>query len=218
MSVDTRVRLGLEDVGTALPPVDIDVALARTLGRGRRSRTRRRVTGVLAAAAGVAALTVAVAQYGGGPNTAPPVVEPPPDRAAPKTTVLDGTWRTEPLSFSDLAAHLREEGLGDWVDELRDETGRFSGVRAQMTLRGEEMDFLIRGHTEDNWRFSVEGDRLAFVNMTGMLISVFDVSLDDNGRTMSLRLETPSTGSWHGIPHEVYHTAYFTTVSFERVD
>ena len=42
MSVDTRVRLGLEDVGTALPPVDTDVALARTLGRGRRSRTRRR--------------------------------------------------------------------------------------------------------------------------------------------------------------------------------
>ena len=133
-------------------------------------------------------------------------------------TVLDGTWRTEPLSFSDLAAHLREEGLGDWVDELRDETGRFSDLRAQMIFRGEEMYFSIRGHTETDWGFSVEGDRLAFVDLTGTLISVFDLSLDDHRRTMSLRLETPSTESWHGIPHEVYHTAFFTTVPFERLD
>jgi hypothetical protein len=218
MSVDTRVRQGLEDVGTALPPVDTDGALARTLGRGHRSRTRRRVTGVLAAAAGVAALTVGVAQYGGGPDAAPPVVEPPPDRAAPKPTALDGTWRTEPLAFSDLAAHLREEGLGDWVDELREETGRFSGLRARMTIRDEEMYFRIRGHTGDDWRFSVEGDRVAFVDLTGTLISVFDLSLADDGRTMSLRLRTPADGSWHGIPHEVYHTAFFTTAPFERAE
>ena len=58
----------------------------------------------------------------------------------------------------------------------------------------------------------------AFVDLTGTLISVFDLSLDDHRRTTSLRLETPSTESWHGIPHEVYHTAFFTTVPFERFD
>ena len=75
MSVDQRINEGLETIDAALPPVHTADALERTLRRAGRSRTRRRVAGVLAAAAAVTAL--AMVRLDGEPDARPPVSEPP---------------------------------------------------------------------------------------------------------------------------------------------
>jgi hypothetical protein len=218
MSVDQRIREGLGTIDTGLMPVDTDAALARTMRRAGRSRARRRVAGGLVAAAATIAAVAAV-RFDAVPDSAPPVSDPPDAGTVhAQPTELDGTWRSEPLSLRDMTDRLREEGLGEWVPEFRRQTGRFHGLPARMSFQDESMDYRLPGHAEDSWRFAVDDDSLAFVDRSGTLVNVYALSLGDDGRTMSLRLRTPSTGSWAGIPHEVYQTAFFTTKPFHRVD
>jgi hypothetical protein len=221
MSVDQRIREGLGTIQTELMPVDTDAALARTMRRAGRSRARRRAAGGLAAAAAVAAAaTLAAVRFDVVPDSAPPPTSQPPDGDAvpAKPTELDGTWRSEPLSFRDMADNLREQGLGEWVPEFRQQTGRFQDLRARLVVEDEVVYYRLRGHAEDNWQIRIDGDRVFFLGSEGAWINTYDLERSDDGATLSLRLRTGADATWQGIPIAVYQTAFYTTSAFHRVE
>lgn len=215
MSVDQRVREGLHTIEAGLTPVDTDAALARTTRRVERSRARRRVAGVLVAAAAVTA--VAVLQRDPWTDTSPPVTDPPDARAQYRASVLDGRWQSEPVSFRDMADHLRQEGLGRWVGPLRERFGVFHDLRVHATFGEEELDFRLPGHWQDGWVFAADGDRMSLLGGHGLFVSSYRLDLAADGSTMTLELRTPADGSHRGIPFEVYQTALLTTTPFHRV-
>lgn len=202
---------------TDLPPVDTDAALARVLSRARRARTRRWVTGVLAtaAAATLVAVTLPDSRAGGGP----PDVDPPDQRrSAPRASVLDGTWRSDPVSFADMAHRLREAGLGEWVAALRRQVRPFDDREARLVIQDELVTYQLPGRVTEQWGFSHRDGRLFLVAVNAQTFSTYRASLSDDRRTMTLELLRPGGFTWAGIPLEVYQTAYYTTAPFTRVD
>jgi DNA-directed RNA polymerase specialized sigma24 family protein len=207
-----------EKVPTAPPPVDTDDALARTLGRVRRARRWRRVTGV-AATATVAATVVAVTLSDGRAGGGPPDIDPPEHWVgSPKESALDGTWRTDPISFGDMADRLREVGLGEWVSPLRRQVRAFDDREARLVIEDELATYRLPGRVAEQWGFSHRDDRVFLIAANAQTFTTYAVTLGDDRRTMTLELLRPGSFTWAGIPLEVYQTAYYTTASFHRVD
>jgi DNA-directed RNA polymerase specialized sigma24 family protein len=205
-----------EDVKTVMPPVDTGDALVRVLGRARTGRTWRRISGMLAAAAvaTVVAVTLPDGRAGGGP----PDVDPPEQRLSPRESALDGTWRTEPISFADMADRLREVGLDEWVAPLRRQVRSFDDRRARLVIRDELVSYRLPGRVTEGWGFSHRDGRLFLVSHNAETFNTYALTLHDDGRTMTLELLRPGSFTWAGIPLEVYQTAFYTTASFSRVD
>ena len=217
MSVDSRLReaLGTED---ATWQTRTDPSYDAVVAGARRRRTTRNVAvaGGIAAAALAATLVLV-------PGDASSRLEPAPSGPTPstfhhpeapyETGPLDGTWRTDPITRTDIEANLRAAGLdeyaaahaatyprGEFRLTLRVSAGHITvDVGAQ---RARQREFLIEADSRVRFR----------PGSAGFGSTIYDWQVEDGNLTLSLVRSTLS--EYDGFPGEVHERALYTTAPF----
>jgi Tol biopolymer transport system component len=139
---------------------------------------------------------------------------------AEEPTALEDTWQTEPVTLDDMARTLREQGLGEYVDEFRAREAQYFNAPTTFILSiGDEWDLYRqpqRGKREPhdyNARYEVEGDAVTVTHSDGSNTHRWSV----NGDTLSLTWLDGTFPPFKGVPDEVIQTALYMTADFERL-
>ena len=149
MSVDDRIREGLIMTEQHLRTPDTATAFEDVTRAGDRRTTRRRIVVAGAAAAAAAVVAIAVTLATDDPKSSPTPSNPPTSaptaQAEAPASPIEGTWRSDPVTFEAMAANLRDNGLQASVPALRAELGDFGRTRVTVTLVDGDETVLLGG-------------------------------------------------------------------------
>jgi hypothetical protein len=230
MSVDQRLRESLHTLDHRLPDPDLGPALRAVTREGRRTTARRRTAATVVVAAVVALAAVLAFRgtgevSGGDPVPAGPASDAPVEQTLVGEAPVEGIYRSDPVSFADMAANLRDHGLERYVGRLRRELGdvrsaailfrlhdgtavvRVPGaslvLRSAYTLDTGEIRLIATGGTP-RWR-------------TRLGVRMIPSATAATGPTLTLTFLDTTTGSLRGIPSEVWLRALYATAAFHGV-
>ncbi len=150
MSVDDRIREGLIMTEQHLRTPDTAAAFEDVTRAGDRRTTRRRMVVAGAAAAAAAVVAIAVTLSTDDPTSSPTPSNPADDRrptaqAEVPASPIEGTWRSDPVTFEAMAANLRDNGLQASVPALRASSATVGRTRVTVTLVDGDETVLLDG-------------------------------------------------------------------------
>lgn len=204
---------------------DLHAAHETVVRDGRRQTRRHRAIAALGAAAVVAAIsTVVWVGAGGDGGDGRGAIEPPTELPAVPAPPIEGAYRSRPVSFSDMAATLRDSGLARDVPALRRLLGSLDDARLRLTMRDGESRVRVPGTGVElaqlytlgtyeirmvtagtpSWRYTFR------TNLTAPIS-------EDAGHSLTLTLLDTTAGTWDGVSNEAWLVALFTTVSYQEV-
>ena len=224
MSIDQRLREGLTMIDQEIPTPDVHAAHDTVVKEGRRLTRRRRAAVVLSAAAIAAGIFAATRVGGDDGDTTPPPTDTTPS-SAPAPSPLEGGYRSTPVTFSDMAATLRSNGLADEVPALRARLGDFGSRRIRLTLRDGIAQLRLPGvaAAADDQRYAIgafqiqltsvgtEGWRTRFTTMNTPPAAA------DVGPSLTFTFVDTTEGDIDGVSGEAWLRALYTTVPFQEV-
>ena len=230
MSVDQRIREALTALDNRLPDPDLGTALHVVTREGRRTAVRRRVAATAAIAAVVALVAVlTVGDTGDSPDADPVPAGPASEAPVEKTLVgelpVEGVYRSDPVSFADMAANLRDHGLARYVAPLRRELGGVRSVAILFRLHdGTAVVRLPGASLVLRSAYTLDTDEVRLISTGGppRWRTRFDVRMTPSGTaatgpTLTLTFLDTTAGSLRGIPSEVWLRALYATVAFHGV-
>ena len=226
MSIDQRIREGLTMIDQELPHPDLHAAHDMVVQEGRRLTRRKRTLGVgLAAAAVLAALFAA--RVAGGPDEGRdrvPAQDPTPSLGGVPASPIEGVYRSRPVSFTDMAATLREAGLAADVEPLRSRLGGLDHRRLRLTLRDGESLLRVPGTDialRQDYTLSTDviqmetTDRATWRTTMGITLSA--PASDRVGMGLVLTLLDSAGDPLSGAGSEAWMRALFTTTMFQEI-
>lgn len=224
MSVDQRIREGLLMTSTHLPEPDTQRAL-RSVTTGARATSRRRrlvLSGIATAAA--AALAVVALSVTGDDNAGEPLpADPGPsgvlDPGSPAELVWGYAYVSDPVTFDDMAENLRENGLAEWIDPLREKWGEVDGrIELDFFSSAGELTASIPGTPAvDSNGYFVMSKVLVFQGDAGSQFEGSATAKESGGQRARLTLIKSEGSALGDIPREVVDRALYTTVPFNEI-
>jgi hypothetical protein len=168
---------------------------------------------------GVAAgLCMTVLAIGCGGDDATDTTTPSPTASSsPDASALEGTWRTDPITLTDMKSTLREAGLGKHVAEF-EENAPISDAPTTLILELED-DWDLYGQGREEPRAKIDYD--ADFEVGENTVVVTHSSGTSNTLRWSVRDEVleltwleGTAPPYRGIPDEVYQRALYMTAEF----
>ena len=135
---------------------------------------------------------------------------------APHGSPLEGTWRTGNVTEADITAALSRAGLQKWIQPFRAEAGLGHSNVFLLTLAN---GVWHEGWSQDGGPF-VDNDDGTY-RIAGDTVTYYPQGPSETyrwsiqGRTLRLTL-LRDTGTYSGIPDEVYQRAFYTAAPFQR--
>ena len=222
MSVDGRIREGLQaPEETWLPETALAYDAVLT-GARRRTVRRRAATGAVAAVvlAGTAFALRPDGSPAGGPAPGPGAGQSPSVvHLATRPGPLDGTWRSGWIQPGQLDTALRGSGLGHWTARWHqvNEPGR---IRVGLVFRdGVLVTRITSVHGRqivDEQTYWVEGHSLTYRHSYSNATRT-DYTWRIQGSTLRLHFLRTSEHAHEGLPAEVSQRVLYAIVPFTRV-
>jgi hypothetical protein len=135
-----------------------------------------------------------------------------------EATVLEGTWRTGPITVADMADSLREAGLGESVGNF-EQNAPVSDAPTSLILKiADDWDLYGQAQGERrkqidyDARFEVEGKKVVVIHSEGSNTFRWSVRND----VLQLTWLETTLGSYKGIPEEAFQRALYMTAEFHR--
>ncbi len=220
MSVDDRIREGLTMTEQHLRTPDADVAFESVTRTADRQTMTRRLVVAGSVAAAAAAVAAAVALSSGDPTSTPAPADPPTTaptvQAEAPASPIEGEWRSEPVTFADLATTLRESGLASEVPALRTALGDVG--RARLTLVMVDGDEVIRigGQEVGTATYTLGTGTVSLTSSDWSDDTVLEERMTE-GPSLAFTLVGAPRGATDGLSDEALVRALYTTTSFTQV-
>jgi len=227
MSVDDRIREGLIMTEQHLRTPDTATAFEDVTRAGDRRTTRRRMAfaGAAAAAAAVVAaavVAIVVALSTDDPTSSPTPSNPPASaptaQAEAPLSPIEGTWRSDPVTFEAMAATLRDNGLQASVPALRAELGDFGRTRVTVTLVDGDETVAVGGDVASTSAYTLGAGTVTLDNATGWTGTTVLQDQMGVGMRLNFILITAPEGATKGLADEALVRALYTTATFTKVD
>jgi hypothetical protein len=223
MSVDDRIREGLTMTDQHLRTPDTESAFDIVTRAGDRRTTRRRMAFAGAAAAAAAVVAIAVTLSTDDPTSSPtpsnpPTTSAPPTQGEAPASPIEGTWRSDPVSFEAMAANLRDNGLQASVPALRAELGEFGRTRITVTMVDGDETVLLGGNVASTSAYTLGAGTVTLNNATGWTGTTVLQDQMAVGMRLSFILITAPEGATGGLSNEALVRALYTTATFTKVD
>jgi len=186
-----------------------------------RKTPRQPLIGVALLAVTCAVLT-ACGSSGSTRSASPPSASSAPatngnaNTPAPHRSPLEGTWRTGNVTEADMTAALSRAGLQKWIQPFRAGAGLGHSNVFLLTL--------ANGHWHEGWSqdggpfvdnddgtYQIAGDTVIYHPQGNSPTYRWSIQ----GGTLRLTL-LRDTGTYSGIPDEVYQRAFYTAAPFQR--
>jgi hypothetical protein len=133
------------------------------------------------------------------------------------TALLEGTWRTAPVSLTGAEATLRGAGLSEWIEELRarapfeDDTVLVLEIGEEWDLYGEPDDGP-RAEIDFDASYEVDGDEVVVTHSAGSNTFRWEIA----GDTLTFEHLASTMPAFEGVPEEVFQRALYMTAEFTR--
>jgi hypothetical protein len=152
-----------------------------------------------------------------------PVVSasPFPSASANEAAALEGTWRTNVVSEADIESTLREAGLDEWIEPLRNLPAEDPPAESNVFILevdsglwdlSWEPDGGVAQEIDYDATYEVDGDTVV-VSHEGDY-NTYRWSVD--GKTLELEWLDTTYEPYQGIPEEVFQRAFYQTAEFEK--
>jgi hypothetical protein len=228
MPVDELLRSAFDEHDDSWD-LEVTATLARVHEKAHRGAVvRRRV-----AAGAIAAVLVPTALLTGWPEptlTNPPAsapTSPSPSPGTPPTSAaqqLDGVWRTDPVTETDVRRTLAQAGLGSWSAPVLTRLPERPFV-AELRIDDRRLNLRLTGpdgrpRHYDGQHTNVVGDQLRLTAVWSRVASGFRWSTEVRGTgagavtALSLELEATTEHVRGGIPGEVWMRVLYTSTDF----
>jgi hypothetical protein len=141
----------------------------------------------------------------------------PATSEAPAASLLEGTWRTEPISLRDAEATLRRQGFAKWIERFHKAPPFSMPTVLDLSIEGGQWN--LYGESEGgrepidyDAEYEIDGDTVTFHHSDGSTTHRWTV----DGDTLSLEFVTGTMPPYDGIPDEVFQRALYMTEVFTR--
>lgn len=220
MSIDQRIREGLLTISSELPEPDTIQALASVTSDARAATRRHRLLATAVAAGAAAAAVIVAVSVTGEDKGSPPPADETPSQTPEIGPPVDPTWGfayvSDPVAFDDIAANLREHGLGEWVEPLHDRWGDVAGQIRLDFDNGQVTASIPETPASHTNNYIVFRHFLSFEGSDSQFEATA-TQIEGGGQRLTLTLTKSETAAVDGIPGEVYERALYTTVPFNEI-